>query len=107
VGIHDIIEGKREWRAHMARVKALPADYQIVYKEIQKYFFKIGPVELPDLLSGILDFFEEGVAADKGVLELIGNDVAGFCDELVKDSRTHADIYQESVSEEIGKSINP
>lgn len=109
MSIRDIIEGKREWRAHMARVKALPPDYQIVYKEIQKYFFKIGPVELADgsLLSGILDFFEEGVAADKGVLELIGNDVAGFCDDLVKDSRTNADIYRESVEREIGKSAKP
>ncbi|MET8872086.1 DUF1048 domain-containing protein [Nocardia sp. NPDC004604] len=100
MGIHDIIEGKRAWRAHMARVKALPPDYQIVYKEMQKYFFKIGPVELVDgsLLSGIVDFFEEGVAADKGVMELIGNDVAAFADDLVKDSRTYADIYQESVA---------
>lgn len=107
MGIHDIIEGKRQWRAHMARVKALPPDYQIVYKEIQKYYFKIGPVDLVDgsLLSGILDFFEEGVAADKGVMELIGNDVAAFCDDLVKDSRTYADIYQESVSDRrLGKS---
>ena len=47
-------------------------------------------------------FFEEGVAADRGVLELIGNDVAAFCDDLVKDSRTYADIYQESISEEPG-----
>jgi DNA-binding ferritin-like protein (Dps family) len=86
VGIQDIIEGKKQWRAHMARVKALPPDYQIVYKEIQRYFFKIGPIDLPDgpLLSGIVDFFEEGVAAGKGVLELIGNDVAAFCDDLVK-----------------------
>ncbi|MFI6366348.1 DUF1048 domain-containing protein [Nocardia sp. NPDC050630] len=100
MGIRDIIEGKREWRAHMARVKALPTDYQIVYKEIQKYFFKIGPVELVDgsLLSGLLDFLEEGVASDKGVMELIGNDVAAFCDHLIKDSRTYADIYQESVA---------
>jgi DNA-binding ferritin-like protein (Dps family) len=100
VGIRDIIEGKREWRAHVARVKALPPDYQIVYQEIQKYFFKIGPVELVDggLLSGLVDFFEEGVAARKGVLELIGDDVAAFCDDLVKDSPTYAEIYQESVS---------
>jgi DNA-binding ferritin-like protein (Dps family) len=104
VGIQDIIEGKKQWRAHMARVKALPLDYQIVYKEIQRYFFKVGPVELADgnLLSGIVDFFEEGVAAGKGVLELIGNDVAAFCDDLVKDSRTYADIYQESISGEPG-----
>jgi len=100
VGIQDIIEGKKQWRAHLARVKALPPDYHIVYKEMQRYFFKIGPIDLADgtLLSGIVDFFEEGVASGKGVLELIGNDVAAFCDDLVKDSRTYADIYQESVS---------
>lgn len=100
MGIQDIIEGKKQWRAHMARVKALPPDYRIVYKEMQKYFFKVGPVDLVDgtLLSGIVDFFEEGVAAGKGVLELIGDDVAAFCDELVKDSRTYADVYQESIN---------
>jgi DNA-binding ferritin-like protein (Dps family) len=105
VGIQDMIEGKKQWRAHMARVKALPPDYQIVYKEIQRYFFKVGPVGLADgsLLSGIVDFFEEGVAAGKGVLELIGNDVAAFCDDLIKDSRTYADIYQESISGKTGK----
>jgi DNA-binding ferritin-like protein (Dps family) len=85
VGIGDIIEGKRQWRAHMARIKALPPDYQIVYKEIQRYLCKVGG---GTLLSGIADFFEEGVAAGKGVLELIGNDVAAFCDDLVGDSRT-------------------
>lgn len=102
MGIRDIIEGKREWRAHMARVKTLPPDYQIVYKEIQKYLFKIGPIDLLDgnLLSRILDFFEEGAATGRGVVELIGNDVAAFCDDLVKDSRTYADIYQESVGKE-------
>ncbi|WP_327112410.1 DUF1048 domain-containing protein [Nocardia sp. NBC_01730] len=107
MGIRDIIEGKKEWRAHMARVKALPSDYQIVYKEIQKYLFKIGPVDLVDgtLLSGMLDFFEEGVASGKGVIELIGNDVAAFCDDLVKDSKTYAEIYQDSISEEIGKGM--
>ena len=104
MGIQDIIEGKKQWRAHMARVKALPPDYQIVYKEIQRYLFKVGPVDVFDgrLLSGIVDFFEEGVAAGTGVLELIGNDVAAFCDDLVKDSRTYADIYQESISGEPG-----
>ncbi|WP_438289672.1 DUF1048 domain-containing protein [Streptomyces sp. HUAS TT7] len=100
MSIQDIIEGKKQWRAHMARVKALPPDYQIVYKEMQKYFFKVGPTDLTDgpLLSGIVEFFEGGVAARKGVLELIGNDVAAFCDDLIKNSRTHADIYQESIS---------
>ncbi|MEU7121773.1 DUF1048 domain-containing protein [Streptomyces zaomyceticus] len=104
MGIQDIIEGKKQWRAHKARVKALPPDYQIVYKEMEKYFFKVGPIDLPDgpLLPGVVDFFEEGVASGKGVLELIGNDVAAFSDDLIKDSRTYADVYQESITGEAG-----
>ncbi len=99
MGIQDVIEGKKQWRAHMARVKALPPDYQIACKEIQRYLFKIGSADLADghLLTGIVDFFEEGVAAGKGVLELIGDDVAAFCDDLVRDSRTGADSDQESI----------
>jgi DNA-binding ferritin-like protein (Dps family) len=54
------------------------------------------------LLPGIVDFFEEGVAAGRGVSELIGTDVAAFCDDLVKDSPTYADVYQESISGEPG-----
>ncbi|MET7669379.1 DUF1048 domain-containing protein [Micromonospora luteifusca] len=102
MGIQDIIEGKKQWRTHVARVKTLPPDYQIVYKEMQKYLFKVGPIDLADgpLLPGIVDFFEEGAAAGKGVVQLIGTDVAAFCDDLVKDSRTYADVYQESI---IGK----
>ncbi len=112
VRIQDAIEGKRKWqekwRAHMARVKALPQDYQIVYKEIQKYFFKVGPVELTDgtdLLSGIIDLFEEGAALGKGVLEVTGSDVAAFCDDLIKDSKTYADVYQESINQEVSKAV--
>lgn len=100
MGIQDIIEGKKQWRAHLARVKALPPDYRIVYQEVQRYFIKVGPVDLTEgtLLSGLVDFFEEGATAGKGVLELIGDDVAAFCDDLIKDSRTYADVYQESIS---------
>ena len=108
MSIQDIIEGKKKWRAHVARVNALPKDYQIVYKEIQKYLFKVGPVELTDgtgLLSGIVELFEEGVALGNGVLEVTGSDVAAFCDDLIKDSKTYADIYQESVSREVNQAM--
>ena len=108
MSIQDIIEGKKKWHVHMARVKALPQEYQIVYKEIQKYLFKVGPVELTDgtdLLSGIIDLFEEGAALGKGVLEVTGTDVAAFCDDLIKDSKTFADILQESVDQEVNKAM--
>ena len=106
--IQDSIEGKKQWRAHVARVKALPKDYQIVYKEIEKYLYKVGPVELTHgigLLSGIIDLFEEGAAFGKGVLEVTGSDVAAFCDDLIKDSKTYADTYQESANQEVNKAM--
>jgi DNA-binding ferritin-like protein (Dps family) len=108
MSIQDIIEGKKEWKAHMARVKALPQDYQFVYKEIQKYLFKVGPevvTEGTDLLSGIVDLFEEGISAGKDVLSVTGNDVAAFCDDLIKDSKTYADIYQDYVNQKMNKAI--
>lgn len=102
MGIHDIIEGKRQWRAHVARVKALPPDYRIVYQEMQRYLFKVGPTDLTgsQLLPGIVDFFAEGAASGKGVLQLIGPDVAAFCDDLIKDTRTYADLHQEAISKQ-------
>lgn len=106
MSIRDIIEGKKEWRAHMARVKALPREYQIVYMEIQKYLFKVGPVESSEgtnLLSGIVGLFEEGAVNGKGVLEVTGSNVAAFCDDLVKGSKTYADIYRESAGQEADK----
>lgn len=106
--IQDILEGKKEWRAHVARVKKLPQDYQIVYKELQKYLFKVGPLELNEgtgLLSGIIDLFEEGAASGKGVLEVTGDDVAAFCDDLIKDSKTYADVSQELVGQEVNKAM--
>ncbi|MEY9911394.1 DNA-binding ferritin-like protein (Dps family) [Catenulispora sp. MAP12-49] len=98
MGIQDIIAGKKQWREHVARVDALPPDYRIVYKEMQKYLFKVGPVDLEggNLLSRIVDFFEEGVAEGKGVLELTGTDVAAFADSLIKDSETNAHVYRKS-----------
>ncbi|MCM3712564.1 DUF1048 domain-containing protein [Alkalihalobacillus oceani] len=108
MSIKKIIEGKKEWRTHVSSVKALPQDYQIVYKEIQKYLFKVGPVELNKgigLLSDILCFFEEGAAAKKGALEVTGTDVAAFCDALIEDSTTYDDLYQESVNQKVDKAM--
>ncbi len=121
VRIQAALAGKQAWqetwRAHLARVKALtarvkalPPDYQIVYREIESYFSKVGLVELTaatDLLSGIVDLFQEGAALGKGVLEVTGRDVAAFCDELIKDSRTFADIVQEAVDQEVNKAKQP
>ena len=102
--LQSIIDGKKAWRTEMARVKALPPDYQIVYQEIQRYLYKVGPAELDQgigLLSGLIDLFTEGAAAGKGVLQVTGPDVASFTDDLIKDCPTYADAYQQTVQDQI------
>lgn len=104
----DMLQAKKEWRAHTARVKELPQDYQIVYKELQKYIFKIGPIDPTDgvgLLSGIVDLFAEGAAMGKGVLEVTGSDVAAFCDELIQDCETYTDMNDEDVGQQMQKAM--
>lgn len=106
--IKEIIEGKKEWKAHKARVNALPKDYQIVYKEIQNYLYKVGPIELTEgieLLSGIVDLFEDGATNGKDVLNVTGKDVASFCDDLIRDSKTYYDLYKESVDQKVNKAM--
>ncbi len=55
---------RSEWRAHLARVKALPPRLRDRLHGDPKYYAKVGPVDLLDgsLLMRILDFFEEGAA---------------------------------------------
>ena len=108
MNIRDLIKGKREWRAHVSRVQALPREYRIVYKEIQKYLFKVYPIELTKgtgLLSGIIDLMEDGTSSGISVLEVTGSDVAAFCDDLIKDSKNYADLYQEIANEQVNKAI--
>ncbi|MGL4819147.1 MAG: DUF1048 domain-containing protein [Bacilli bacterium] len=106
MSIKAILEGKKAWRQHVTRVNNLPKDYQIVYKEIEKYLYKVGPVELQEgigLLSELVGFFEEGAAMGKSVLEITGEDVAAFCDELIKDSETSCDVMDDYVNKEMSK----
>ena len=86
MSIKKVIEEKREWRAHRMRVKALPQEYQIVYKEIEKYLLKVCYAEglmCDAMLLGVLEFFEESAVTGKNVLEITGTDVAAFCDSLL------------------------
>jgi len=106
MNIREIFRGKREWRAHKARVTGLPREYQIVYREIQKYLFKVGPADSTGglgLLSEITDLFEAGAARGDSVLQVTGRDVAGFCDGLIGDTRTYADIYREAMDRAMEK----
>lgn len=102
------LDDKREWRAMEARAKALPSEFYNAYKAIQKYMWTAGggPTDWKDssrIFGGILELFEEGAAEGKKVTDLTGEDVAAFCDELVKDEKTWRDKYRTKLNETIGR----
>ncbi|TWE08037.1 DNA-binding ferritin-like protein (Dps family) [Neobacillus bataviensis] len=102
------LDDKREWRAMEARAKALPSEYRNAYKAMQKYMWTAGggPTDWKDssrIFNGILDLFEEGAAEGKKVTDLTGEDVAAFCDDLVKDEQTWKDKYRKKLNDNIGR----
>jgi len=85
-------DGKREWRAYQARVKALPHDYAVVMDQIMKFLWNfasdasgMGPMTV---MYGILDLFEESAAAGRPVLDVTGDDVAGFVWNVIVETQT-------------------
>jgi DNA-binding ferritin-like protein (Dps family) len=101
------LEGKKEWKALEARAKALPEEYQVVYKEIKHYTWQggTGLMDPSNMFKRLVDLFEEGAANGKHVLEVTGDDVAAFVDELAHDEKTYTDGLREKLNHTITKKI--
>jgi DNA-binding ferritin-like protein (Dps family) len=71
-----------------SRVKALPGDYQVVFHEISKYLYQFASSDagVVGMQFDILDMFETGAQDGKDVLDIVGNDVIGFCDGILGSS---------------------
>lgn len=99
------IDGKREWRAMEKRAKALPHDYRVAYEEIKRYIWSSTGISTMDPFKVLLDLFEESAANGRNVLEITGNDVAAFCDELVRGEKTYFQGWREKLNRNIAKKI--
>lgn len=99
------LDDKREWREMEARGKALPSEYGKAYDAIKKYMWTVSGIsdwkDISFIFGSILDLFEQGAFEGKKVTELTGEDVATFCDELVKDSKTWKDKYRMKLNDSI------
>lgn len=103
--LKKIIGDKKEWKAMEARAKALPRDYRVVYDEIKQYVWKSSGLGAIDIFRGLLDLFEEGAANGKRVLEITGDDVAAFCDELLRGEKTYTENWRETLNHKIAKKL--
>jgi len=101
------LDDKREWKAMETRAKSLPSEYRNAYNAIKEYMWTSGGAtdwrDISRIFGSILDLFEEGAAGGKKVIDLIGQDAADFCDELVKDAKTWKDKYRKKLNDQIGR----
>ncbi|EEL16180.1 hypothetical protein bcere0016_32550 [Bacillus cereus 95/8201] len=103
-----LIGDKKEYRMMMARVAALPEDYQFVFKKIQNYMWNFSTGNGMDMLHiqyELIDLFEAGAAEGRQVLDITGEDVASFADELVANAKTYVSKYREDLNESIMKKL--
>lgn len=106
--VSKMIKSKREYKRQMERVKALPEDYQYVFKEIQSHMWQFvsgAGYDMMEVQCGLLELFEEGAAEGKGVLEVTGEDVAAFVEELLKSTRTCTDDWHKQLNQKIKNRI--
>lgn len=106
--LKKLVGDKKEYRAMMERVKALPPDYRFVFKKIQGYMWKFAAGDGYDMLKihyGLIDLFEAGAAEGKGVLEVTGPDVAAFCDELLSNAKTYTGEWHQALNRDIQEKL--
>ncbi|SEN71459.1 DNA-binding ferritin-like protein (Dps family) [Paenisporosarcina quisquiliarum] len=103
-----LIGNKKEYKVMMARVEVLPEDYKFVFKKIQNYMWNFSAGNGMDMLHiqyELIDLFEAGAADGRQVLEITGNDVASFADELVANAKTYVAKYREDLNLSIMKQL--
>ena len=107
--IKKMIKSKSEYKQRMARVKALPKDYQYVYKKMQRHMWMFsagsGYDDMLKIHYDLIELFEVGAANGKHVLEITGEDVAAFCEELLRNARTYTEDWREALNRDIQKKL--
>lgn len=95
---------KREWRAHVRRMGDLPADYQYTMKQIEKFMWNFASDgQMVAVFEEIVDLFEDGAAQGRTVLEVTGEDVAGFCQSILAEIQAHT--WTGKKAEELNRSV--
>lgn len=103
-----MLEEKRAYREMMDRIDALPEDYRFVFKKIQNYMWKFASgsgYDMIEIQKGLADLFEEGAAEGRPVLDITGDDVAGFADALIKEAATYTEKWGEDLNADVAKKL--
>ncbi|MEG0360438.1 MAG: DUF1048 domain-containing protein [Longicatena sp.] len=103
-----MFEEKREYKQQMARVDAMPEDYKFVFKKIQSHMWMFGAgagYDMMEVHNDLVELFESGIANNKSVLEITGDDVAAFTEGLLSNCKTYTENWNDKLNREIHEKI--
>jgi DNA-binding ferritin-like protein (Dps family) len=106
--LNKIIGDKKNWKRMEGRAKALPRDYQIVYGEIQPYMWQFtggDGMDIIAILEDLLGLFETAAADGKRAIDVTGEDIAAFCDELLRNAKTYTENRREVLNRNVMKKL--
>ncbi|MCH5585209.1 DUF1048 domain-containing protein [Shimazuella sp. AN120528] len=101
-------KGKAEYKRYKKRMNALPSNYQTMMKEIEHYLwtFESGADDgmgMIKILTDVVKRFESNAQEGKDVLDAVGQDISGFCDDLLKDVKT--ETWEEQRKKQLNQTI--
>lgn len=104
--IKKMIGDKKEYREQMVRVEALPEDYRFVFEKIHGYLWSFAGGDGSDMMKTqhqLIELFEASAADGKLILDVTGEDVVGFCDEFLRDTKKWTDNFRKKLNRDMSK----
>jgi DNA-binding ferritin-like protein (Dps family) len=100
----------REWKAFETRAGALPAGHRAAWDEIKgrlSLHSDFTGRNLIPVLDGVLALLEETAADGRGVHEVLGDDIEGFCAALAggDGARSCRDRWREQVNRNVARKL--
>lgn len=93
------LEAKKRYRAHMARVKELPENYQTAIEGVFRYIMYVGGSDDGDssvsMIGALVDLFEESAANNTPIRSLVGEDPVDFVEEFLRNYPSGSWIIRE------------
>lgn len=101
------LDDKREYKKMMKRVKALPKEYRVAIKAIQKYMYTVGGVQdSMTILTDLIDLFELSAQDNRSLIDVVGKDIGCFCEEWMNSYPSDFKIRSEKINQEIMDHFN-
>lgn len=97
-------ESKKEYKEYRQRVEQLPTEFKGPMKALEHYLYNYAKGDgIMKIIYSILDMFELAVQNDQTVHDVVGDDIADFADNLLREYPE--ETWVNSQREKLRKSI--